>query len=201
MSHATLSIIIELLDEIYDLIRYRNADPSLEVELLAKYFADKHLPFVSAAFLASFNRVMTLKESVDLLSSLLVKGETSDVNSLMRASSYLEYSSVDVPKYVEFEEELKKAGVQLIPFHLTSTKKELLPYDFFLSHKSKNRIIKNIFHGHKNKYQSLIDTINASTHKRDALINLDTTLELQRANRDSKPARKLFEALEQRYSK
>lgn len=200
MSHATLSTIIELLDEIYDAIRYRGADPALEVELLAEYFADKHLTTVVETFLTSDNRVLTLKESVDVLSTLLVKKEPPEVIPPLKTTVDTEYTNVSVPEYTEFVEELKEAGVQVAPFHLSFEEKKLLPLELFLSKKSQDRIIDEIFYGHRKKYQSFIETINASDNKDVALINLDTTLELQRANKASKLARKLYEALEQRYS-
>ncbi len=200
ISHATLSTIIELLDEIYDAIRYRGADPALEVELLAEYFADKHLTTVAETFLTSDKRVLTLKESVDVLSTLLVKKEPLEVTSFLETTVDSEYTNVSVPEYIEFVEELKEAGVQVVPFHLSFEEKKLLPLELFLSKKTQDRIIDEIFYGHRKKYQSFIETINASNDKDVALINLDTTLELQRANKALKPARKLYEALEQRYS-
>lgn len=200
MNHATLSTIIELLDEIYDVIRYRGPDPSIEVELLADYFADKHLLTVVEAFLSSKKRELTLKESVDVLSTLLVKRETTEDTPLLEATLDTEYKSITVPEYVEFVEELKEAGVQVVPFHLSLDEKKLLPLELFLSKKSQDRIIRDIFHGHEKRYRSFITTINTATDKDVALINLDTTLEMQRADRATKPARKLIEALDKRYS-
>lgn len=198
--HATLSTTIELLDEIYDLVRYRGPDPALEVELLAEYFADKHLTTVSGSFFRSDKRVLTLKESVDLLSGLLVKKEETVHAPVSETTTDAEYTNVSVPEYVEFVEELKEAGVQVVPFHLSIREKKLLPLELFLSQKSQDRIIRDIFHGHEKKYRSFITMMNTATDKEVARINLDTTLEMQRADRASKPARKLSEALEKRYS-
>ncbi|HEY6170648.1 MAG TPA: hypothetical protein VIX80_00175 [Candidatus Kapabacteria bacterium] len=200
MSHATLSITIELLDEIYSAIRYRGPDPALEVELLSEYFRDKHVTIVADAFLASTKRELTLKESVDVLSALLVKKEPAEQTPISETALDTEYTNVSVPEYVEFVEELKEAGVQVVPFHLSFKEKKLLPLELFLSQKSQDRIIKDIFHGHEKKYRSFIATINTATDKEVARINLDTTLEMQRADRASKPARKLSEALDKRYS-
>lgn len=200
ISHATLSTVIELLDEIYNMIRYRGPDPALETELLADFFTDKHLTTVTEAFLTSGKRELTLKESVDVLSTLLVKKESSENTPISDATTDAEYTNVSVPEYVEFVEELKEAGVQVVPFHLSFKEKKLLPLELFLSQKSQDRIVKDIFHGHEKKYRSFIAMINTATDKEVARINLDTTLEMQRADRASKPARKLFEALDKRYS-
>lgn len=198
--YATLSTIIELLDEIYDVVRYRGPDPALEVELLAEYFADKHLSTVAESFLTSDKRQLTLKESVDVLSTLLVKKEPIEDTPILEATSDTEYTNISVPEYVEFVEELKEAGVQVVPFHLSFEEKKLLPLELFLSQKSQDRIIKDIFHGHEKKYRSFITMINSAADKEVARINLETTLEMQRADRASKPARKLLEALDKRYS-
>jgi hypothetical protein len=200
ISHATLSTIIELLDEIYDVIRYRGPDPTLEVEILAAYFGDKHLTSVREAFLTSEKRELTLKESVDVLSALLVKKEPTNTTPITEVTTDAEYTNIRVPEYVEFVEELKEVGVQVVPFRLSFKEKKLLPLEIFLSQKSQDRIIKDIFHGYEKKYKSFITTINTATDKEVARINLETTLEMQRADRASKPARKLYEALEQRYS-
>jgi hypothetical protein len=150
--------------------------------------------------LSSEKRELTLKESVDVLSTLLVKRETTEDTPLLEATLDTEYKSITVPEYVEFVEELKEAGVQVVPFHLSLDEKKLLPLELFLSKKSQDRIIRDIFHGHEKRYRSFITTINTATDKDVALINLDTTLEMQRADRASKPARKLIEALDKRYS-
>jgi len=200
ISHATPSTMIGVLEEIYDVIRYRGPDPTLEVELLAEYFADKHLMTVAEAFLTSNKQELTLKESVDVLSTLLVKKDLAEDTPIPEAATDTEYTNVSVPEYVEFVEELKEAGVQVVPFHLSFEEKKLLPLELFLSQKSQDRIIRDIFHGHEKKYRSFIAMINTAKDKEVARINLDTTLEMQRADRASKPARKLSEALDKRYS-
>jgi hypothetical protein len=199
MKYATPSCMIELLGEIYDVIQYRGFEPKLESELLSEYFIDKGMPTVSKAFNETPQSEFTLHESIDLLSSLLIKKDIQNLSSL--ESSYVsDYSNVEVPQYTEFVEELKEAGVQVIPYQPIFQDKQLLPFEFYLSDKAVKRIKENVFYGNEKKYHEFIETLNTSRDKETAFINIDTTLELQRIDKTSKTARRLFEALDQRYS-
>lgn len=200
MFHATLSSVTELLDELYSFVRYRGNDPFLESEILIAFFNDKEMPSVSDAIAATHLNTLRIKEVIDVLSALLVKSEPVVHLDEIIPVNDIGYVNVSVSKYDEFVDELKVVGVDVTASREVHIKNTLLPYEFFLTKKNQERILNQIFYGHRKQFQSFIDTINASKSKDVALINIDTTLELQRVTKKSKPVRKIYEAIDKRYS-
>jgi hypothetical protein len=95
--------------------------------------------------------------------------------------------------------DLHEAGVNI----RTPPEPEVLlpPIELFIDPKLRDKTIEKIFHGNPEEYKRLVTLLNRSKDVEKAMLNLETTLKLQRFNENSKLAKRLREATALRFHK
>jgi hypothetical protein len=191
LRHATISVMVDLLDPLYDFHRHRSGDPELPGEELARYFEDKGITQAVHEFTGKQDSYFTLREAVEIISSLLGTGLTvSEVPEAIAAPIQTEYPETH---YDAFLHDLQEAGVNM----RTPAEHERSPLpsvELFISTKLRERTIRDVFHGNRAEYDRFLSFLNSSRNLDKAMLNLNTTLKLQRVDATSKLARRLREA-------
>ncbi len=107
--------------------------------------------------------------------------------------------------YTAFIDELKQAGVHLpLPTAMRHTetptvKKRSLPIQLFIDSKLERKLIENIFHSNRNEYERMLTMINHAGSYLESILNLETTLHLQKANRSEKILTKFENAIKMKF--
>ncbi len=107
--------------------------------------------------------------------------------------------------YTAFIDELKQAGVHLpLPSAMRQAetpivKKRTLPIQLFIDSKLENKLIKNIFHSNRNEYERMLTMINHAGSYLESILNLETTLHLQKASRSEKLLTKFENAIKMKF--
>jgi hypothetical protein len=190
LRHATISVMVDLLDPIYDFHRHHAGNPTLPGSELALLFEDKNLSQAAQEFNLRSDKYFNLREAVEIISNMLGTGFIpSEIPPPPEVPVSSEYPETH---YDAFLQDLQEAGVELrTP---DETQKAVPSIELFIGKKLRERTIRKVFHDNRNEYQRFITFLNASSSLDKALLNLETTLRMQRVDPTSKLAQRLRDA-------
>ncbi len=107
--------------------------------------------------------------------------------------------------YTAFIDELKQAGVHLpLPTTLRQNeviipRKRSLPIQLFIDSTLERKLIANIFHSNRNEYERMLTMINHAGSYLESILNLETTLHLQKAKHSEKLLTKFENAIKMKF--
>lgn len=195
LHHATISVMVDLLDPLYDFHRHQSSDPTLPGSELALFFEDKGLRQAVDEFNAKADQPVNIREAVQILSVLLGTGFTiTEPPPALEPPQEIEYPET---QYDEFLHDLQEAGVKLRTTEETQT--AVQPIELFISKKLRKKTITKVFHDNRSEYERFIAFLNGSTSLEKAILNIETTLRMQRVDPTSKLAGRLREAATLRF--
>ncbi len=195
LHHATISVMVDLLDPIYDFHRHQSSDPTLPASELALFFEDKGLAQAVDEFNAKADQPINIREAVQIISVLLGTGFTvTEPPPALEPPQEIEYPET---QYDEFLHDLQEAGVKLQTPEETQV--ALPSIERFISKKLRKKTILKVFHENRSEYERFIAFLNGSTSLEKAILNIETTLRMQRVDPTSKLAKRLREAATQRF--
>lgn len=141
----------------------------------------------------SFTLAAYLKQHLDRAEIIFEKQETSGEQDISEED------------YTAFIDELKQAGVHLpLPTAMRQAempieKKRSLPIQLFIDSKLERKLIENIFHSNRNEYERMLTMINHAGSYLESILNLETTLHLQKASRSEKLLTKFENAIKMKF--
>jgi hypothetical protein len=190
LRHATISVMVDLLDPIYDFHRHHSGNPTLPGSELALFFEDKGLSQTGEQFDSRSDKHFNLKEAVEIISKMLgtrfTAAEIPHIQDIPSQEAYPE------THYDAFLQDLHEAGVDIrTPDEVP---KPVPSIELFIDSKLRDKAIRDVFHGDRGEYQRFITFLNANSSLEKAMLNLETTLRMQRVDPSSKVAQRLREA-------
>lgn len=194
LRHATISVLVDLLDPLYNFHRHLSSNPALPGTELALFFADKGVSAAVEAFGKQDEREFDLKQAVEVISGMIGAGVATIEISKPPTERQSEYPETH---YDSFLQDLHEAGVEIRS--PDESPRRLPPIELFIAPKLRQRAIDEVFRKRTDEYERFVDHLNGSKSINRALLNLETTLQLHRIDPGSKVARRLREAISMRF--